>query len=208
MKGGEKLMQKLIYRIGAALTSATLIGYGLAPAIVLADTTVDIIGNGADSTNTALVNNTCTVDVTQKNKTKVYVDATVVANTGGNEANNNTGSGVTTSTGDATASATISVGGSSNSAVVPSCCECLGNTNVTIQDNGTGTTNTSNNTNSNSTTTYQKNKTKVKAKVKVKAKTGKNKANNNTGGTVDTSTGSAGASLGVTVDPSSNTLTP
>ena len=199
-------MTRLIYKAGTAIATAALLASTFAGA-ALADTTAEISGNGASSTNTITTENSCSATVIQKNKTYVGVDATVVANTGGNEANSNTGSGVTTDTGNATASTTVSVGGSSNTATPPNCCECNGGpTDATISGNGSGSTNDVTTTNVADTLVVQKNKTKVKVYAKVKAKTGKNKANNNIGGTVNTDTGTAGATLGVSVTPSSNTL--
>ena len=197
---------KLIYRAGAFVSGAALLGSTLV-GVTFGDTTVDITGNGNNSTNIVGVDNSCTVDVLQKNKTIVNTDATVIASTGGNQANGNVGSGVTTTTGDPTASATINVGGSTNTADVPSCCECAqGTTDITVSGNGNKSVNISGVDNSATTTTTQRNRTRVKTTAKVKAKTGKNQANGNVGGTVGTSTGTAGAALDVTVTPSSNNL--
>jgi hypothetical protein len=199
-------MTKLIYKAGGAIATATLFASMFAGA-AFADTTAEISGNGNNSNNTIVTTNVCEATVIQKNKTEVGVNAAVIANTGGNEANNNTGSGVTTDTGNATASATVTVGGSSNSATPPSCCECNGGTTgALISGNGNGSTNDVITTNANGTLAVQKNKTRVGVNALVKAKTGKNKANNNIGGVVDTNTGNAGATLGVSVTPSSNTL--
>ena len=200
---------KLPYRIATAITSAALVASSVAPA-AFADTTAEITNNGSHSTNTIVTNNNCSVNVEQKNKTYVGVNANVPASTGGNQANDNTGGDVTITTGDATASAQIAVGGSTNDAIVPDCCcQCNGQGDgAVISENGTHSTNTVVTNNTSSTNTKQKNKTKVRVNATIKAKTGKNKANNNTGGSVNTSTGTADAALGVTVDPSSNTLNP
>ena len=130
----------------------------------------------------------------------------MIAGTGLNEANGNTGGDVTIDTGDATASATVTVGGSSNEGTLPDCCECAASPSATISENGTKTTNTVTQTDLKNVSAEQKNRTRVRTRATVKAKTGKNKTNNNTDGTVGVTTGVAGASVDVTVDPSSNNL--
>jgi len=197
-------MNKLLYRIGVPVSAIALIGATFT-GVTLADPTADITGNGSGSTNTITQISNCTASLEQKNKTKVVTDATVIASTGGNEASGNTGSGVTIDTGDATASATVSVGGSSNDGTMPSCCECAASPSATIAENGTESTNTVTQSATKNVSAKQKNKTRVRTRATVKAKTGKNKANNNTGGTVGTTTGVAAASVDVVVDPSSNT---
>jgi len=199
-------MNKYIYKLGTAATIAGFLATSFAPA-VLAETTVDISGNGSGSINNVNVTNVCTVTVLQKNKTYVSVNATLNATTGGNEANNNTGGDVTIDTGNAASSLDVTVGGSSNTAEMPNCCECAnGATDVTVSDNGSGSINNSNTTNVNTKSATQKNKSKTRVKATLKSKTGKNKANNNTNGTVNATSGNASSTLNVTVDPSTNNL--
>ena len=57
------------------------------------DTTVRIVGNGADSINTSNVTNKSKFKVTQSNATLVVNGTLVDQDTGGNHANNNTGDG-------------------------------------------------------------------------------------------------------------------
>src|SRR3990167_4909849 len=196
---------KLIFRAGAFVSGAVLLGSTLV-GVTLADPTADITGNGSGSTNTITKTSSCTASLTQKNKTKVNTNATVIAGTGLNEASGNTGGDVTIDTGDATASATVTVGGSSNEGTLPDCCECAASPSATISENGTKTTNTVVQTDTKNVSATQKNKTRVRTRATVKAKTGKNKTNGNTNGTVGVTTGVAGASVDVTVDPSSNNL--
>lgn len=198
-------MQKIAFKIGAGIAAGALLVSSMATA-VFADNTVDISGNGENSSNTVTINNVCTASVTQKNKTYVNVNATVIASTGGNEASGNTGGNVDITTGTATSAVDVTVGGSSNSADAPGCCGCISGVDVTISENGVGSNNDSTTNNVNTTSVKQKNKTKVKVKAKVKSKTGKNKANGNTGGDVGINSGNADATTSVTVDPSSNSL--
>lgn len=199
---------KLTYKIGTGIASAAILVSAFAPAILATDGgTIDITNNGADSTNKVKIQNNCTVSVNQTNISTVGVDATVRANTGGNTASQNTGSGVSIDTGNATASATITVAGSTNDATVPSCCECQSTPSaILIDNNGAGSTNKVKETTTNSQIVGQTNVSTVGVKAKVKAKTGKNKAKKNTGGTTDITTGNASSTLGVIVNAPSNSL--
>ena len=117
-------MQKLMFKIGGTLTAGALIASSVAGAAFATDT-VAITNNGANSVNTVIVNNSCTSLVSQSNNLIVGVDANVSASTGGNTASSNTGGDVTIGTGDAASSVGVVVGGSTNTAQVPSCCICV-----------------------------------------------------------------------------------
>ncbi len=90
---------------------------------------------------------TCTTNdcgcssVTQNNTTNVTVSSVAVAKTGGNKANKNNGGNTTITTGPATSSIGITVGGNSNQATVGNCCGTSGVTNITISGNGPGSKN-------------------------------------------------------------------
>ena len=79
--------------------------------------TINITGNGSDSTNNALIVDVCKNKVKQKNVTIVETGVVAVSNTGGNTANGNTGDGGTNTidTGNTTTTTTVNVTGSSNS---------------------------------------------------------------------------------------------
>lgn len=199
---------KFIYRLGTAAAAASLIGAAFTTA-AFAGVTAEISGNGSDSNNEIKVELKCDASLHQSNKTTVNTDATVIAKTGNNEASGNTGaSEVTVDSGNATASLTVDVGGSSNTATAPNCCECLsGPVDATIADNGTNSTNKVSVKKEAKEHLRQRNRTRVRTTATVKAKTGKNKANNNTGaGIVDVNSGNAQATTSITVDPSSNNL--
>lgn len=76
---------------------------------------IDISGNGANSTNDALIVDVCKSKVKQKNVTVVGVDVNTTQNTGDNTADNNTGGNTTVDTGNATTTTTVSVTGGTNS---------------------------------------------------------------------------------------------
>src|SRR3989344_5068655 len=154
-----------LQRLGTAVAAGSLV-FGTFVGTVFADTTIEISGNGDNSNNTITINNSCSVNVTQNNTTNVDVNISTNLSTGGNQANNNTGGNVTVTSGNATSDVNITVGGSSNWADVPSCCDCTGGVNVTISGNGVNSTNNQTVNNTTNTTVNQKNKTKVKVKVK------------------------------------------
>ncbi|MEK7581481.1 MAG: hypothetical protein AAB512_04300 [Patescibacteria group bacterium] len=195
---------KLTYKIGTGIATAALFASAFAPAI-MADNT--ITENGAGSTNTISVTNTCSATVVQANDSDISVKVKQTANTGGNEANKNTGGDVSILTGDVSQTASVSIAGSTNTAVAPSCCGCEQVTPAAdISLNGADTTNAVVTNTVKLTSATQANKTKVKARIKQKAKTGKNKANENTNGVVDVTTGGVTGVVGVAVSAPSNTL--
>ncbi len=195
-------MKKLGY--GLASIAATL-GLLATAGMALADTTADISGYGADSNNTIIIKHKCESVIEQTNKTKVDADVTAHANTGGNSASGNTGGDVTIDTGNASNTVTVDVTGGSNSAALPSdqCC-CQSTTDATISGNGEGSTNLVKVKSKKISTIGQNTKTKVKVKASTKAKTGKNIADDNTGGSVDVTTGNADNTVGVTVTGGGN----
>lgn len=193
-----------MFKIGGTIATGALIASTMAGA-VFADNT--ITGNGAGSINAISVTNACTAGVVQANESDITVGVKQKANTGGNTANGNTDGEVTVDTGSVNQTATINITGSSNTAVPPSCCGCQEATSAaTISGNGGGSINSVTETTVKTTGAIQANKTTVKARVRQKAKTGKNKANNNTGGTVDVLTGNTTSSATVGVGGSTNNL--
>ncbi len=201
-------MNKITYKIGAAVAGAALLATAFASA-AFADTTVEISGNGTGSNNTGNVTQLSTVTVGQSNDS--YVDLTVKAkaNTGGNEANGNTGVGaVSITTGNATADAGAEVTGSKNIAKIPCKCICPnGETGILISGNGDSSTNNSTVHKASTLTASQTNKQKVKGKVKTKAKSGNNTTSYNTGGgDVSVTTGDASSTSGASVSGPVNVL--
>ena len=132
-------------KIGTAIAAASLLASVYAP-LVYADTTIEISGNGNNSTNDVNVTNNDTTDINQSNTFTVTLNVSSKAYTGNNKASNNTGGDVTIDTGNATSNVTVNVSGGSNLANIP--CGCANTTdNITISGNGN---------NSNSTENWQK----------------------------------------------------
>lgn len=196
---------KLQYRLGTAIASTALMFNLLAPA-AFADTTVDISGNGSNSDNNVSVNNTSNATINQSNNLTVGLNINSTASTGGNKANGNTGGDVSIDTGNANSTVNITVLGGSNEATIEGC-GCNGATdNITVADNGSNTTNNATVKNKKDLTAKQKGNTTVGANVNSKTKTGKNKAKNNTNGTVNVTTGNSTSNVSANVTAGNNTL--
>lgn len=184
----------------------------LAASSAFADVSAEISENGAGSHNSIYIKHKSECSVYQKNKTEVLTEVESQANTGSNTANGNTGGNVTIDTGNATSTVTVDVEGGSNNAINPCCCQCEGcdlhwGTEVaSISGNGEESVNSVTIKKKKSSSVKQKNETAVLTAVFSKAKTGKNKAKNNTNGTVEVTTGNASSTVEVTVTSSSNTL--
>lgn len=193
-------------RIAAGLTSAALIASMAAPA-AFADTTVEIMNNGKKSDNTVNVTKTNTVNVTQSNNLSVSLNINSKANSGGNKASDNTGGNVSINTGTASSTVGVGVTGGANIAVIEDC-GCEEDTTVKVNENGRKSNNSSTVNNTKSKTASQSSTAGVTATIKSKAKTGKNKANDNTSGTVNVGTSGATSSTTVEVEGPVNALNP
>lgn len=203
-------MNALVKRVAVGAVAGLFVG-SIAAGSAFADTTAEISDNGAGSRNSILMSQKSKCTVFQSNKTSVSVNVNSQANTGGNTASGNTGGDVTIDTGDAMSHVMVDVAGSSNEATDPCCCVCDGCDSVTeakISDNGKDSRNSIAIRQKKSTKIKQVNKTNVYIGVLSKAKTGKNKANKNTGDSVNLMTGDADSHVGVFVSSSSNTLDP
>jgi len=99
-------MNKLLYKAATGIATASLLAQAFTP-LAFADTTVEISGNGADSDNTATVVQVNETGVFQENNAEIQNNVSVSANSGGNDANNNTGGDVSIDTGNATSNTTI-----------------------------------------------------------------------------------------------------
>lgn len=201
-------------RLGGALVAGALLATAFAPSTFAAD--LEISGNGAGSDNTIEVKSESECNVTQTSNTNVEAIVGASASTGGNTANNNTGGSVQVNTGNATATASLTVVGGSNTATDPCCCqsgcnECNGCENghsATISGNGVESDNDIKVTKKKSSSIRQRAKTYVSALVAAKAKTGKNQASSNTGGNVGVDTGAGDATADVLVEGGSNSINP
>ena len=206
-------MNKKLYKVGAGIVTASLLLSSVATA-AFAEVAAEISGNGTGSNNSIYIKNKSECNVYQKNSTGVLTEIESSASTGGNKANGNTSADVTIDTGNATSTVGVSVEGGSNTASNPCCCQCEGcesqpaEQTALISGNGDNSINSVTLKKKKTSEVKQKNKTEVLTAALSKAKTGKNKAKNNTGGTVDVTTGNAVSTVDVLVTAPSNTLNP
>ncbi len=168
----------------------------------LAETTIQITGNGADSSNWSTVSQTNTTTVTQNNSANVTNNVNADAKTGGNDANFNTGGNVTVETG--AAKTDVNVGNALNSNSAQANCCGVGDTTVEVSGNGAKSENGVALGSSNTTTIVQNNDANVRNNIDTNAKTGNNEAGSNTGGDVTIKTGAATAKATVATTANSN----
>ncbi len=147
-----------------------------------------ISGNGSSSTSEVLVNTNNTESISQSNTANIVNNIEVIANTGNNNASDNTSGSVTISTGDVLTDLVVS--NNINSATVNnSCCDVENNSSVSIVGNGSGSDNSVvlniNDENSIVVNQYAN----IENKVIGTANTGNNSANNNTSSEVTILTG-------------------
>src|SRR3989304_2360056 len=188
-------MNDLKKKVASAIAAGTLL-LNLATPAFATSLTLEVSGNGSDSDNEVELEYEQEVTVTQTNVANVLNDVKVEAETGGNEAEDNTGGDVEIETGDAEANVTVSNTLNSNVAHVDAC--CLGDVTAKISGNGSDSDNEIELELENEVEVTQANEANVWNYVKVEAETGDNEAEDNTGGPVEISTGDA--TVDVTVD--------
>jgi len=181
-------MQKTLYKAGTAIATAALLLGSISP-FALAGVDVEISGNGASSNNDANVSVSNSTGVVQSNTADIQNNVSVMANSGGNDANYNTGGDVSVTTGNASSDITVNNTANSNAASVNGCCP--GSVEVKVSGNGYDSDNTANVGVVTSATVVQRNSANVENDVHSFLNTGWNDANWNTGGNVEIGTGNA-----------------
>jgi hypothetical protein len=191
-------MKNLQKKVASAIAAGALLFNTVMP--VVAGTTIEISGNGSDSTNKAEVDVEQTTVVSQSNEANIKNTVNASANSGYNDANRNTGGNVSVDTGDATTKVDVANTVNSNQAEVQ-CCE--GDVDVLISGNGDNSYNKVdldvNHSRHDESGTFveQENEANIKNEVDADSNTGKNDANRNTGGDVEITTGSATTSVDI-----------
>lgn len=195
------------YKIATAFATGTMMAAMVVPSAFAANN-VTIQGNGKNSDSKVKIADKNTTTVVQGNLTVVGTSVVVLANTGGNKANGNTGSGdKSVNSGKVTNKVGVTVGGNTNTATLPTSCGCdTGDNDITVQGNGKNSNNKVKVVNKNETTVIQGNASIVLTGVFLDANTGGNKANGNTGDG-DITVGSGKVKNTVTVDVEGNTNT-
>jgi len=187
-------------KIATAFAAGALLLNTVAP--VFAGTTIILSENGDGSDNDATVILGQSTTVVQSNNADVYNNVDAKAETGDNEASENTGGDVDIETGDATVNVNVENTLNSNSAEVD-CCPS-GDIDVLINGNGSDTDNTVDLKLGTETELYQNNYAKVKNIVDAEAETGDNEAEENTGGSVSIKTGNASTTVGLSTTANAN----
>ncbi len=194
-------MTNLKIRFATAIATGAVLVSSVAPAF--AATTIEISGNGRDSTNDAAVATHNSTTVTQTNVANINNNTTVNSDTGHNKANDNIGGDVTVKSGAANTDVTVQNSANSNVANVANCGGCNGGADVLISGNGRNSTNEVGLTQVNRTGVEQTNVANVNNNTTVNSNTGHNKANDN-GGQGDVSVESGAVDTTVTVGTAVN----
>lgn len=193
-------MNRFHRSLATALAAGALLVNTVLP--VFADTTIEISGNGTYSDNDATVTFTQTTTVVQENVADVFNRVDADADTGGNDANDNTGGDVDIDTGNATTDVSVSNSLNSNAAEVDCCPE--GPVEVLISGNGSNSDNTVDLKMGQLTEVFQENEADVTNLVWADSDTGRNDANDNTGGSVSIDTGNASTTVGLSTSANAN----
>lgn len=173
------------------LATGTVLLSTLTPA-VLADSTFVVSGNGAGSQNdvSSSTNNASTL--VQDNTANIRNAVSSNSNTGGNNADENTGGNVTVDTGNARSITDVQTRANANIADLSNCgCTVSGSTGVNVSGNGAQSNNAVSLNNTNTSSLFQTNNAQVTNDIRSNAQTGNNNANRNTGGDVLVLTGHA-----------------
>jgi len=190
----------LTSKLTTAIATGAVLLNALAP-LALADTSLDVSGNGSRSDNNINVSSNNNTTVSQNNNANVTNNVSTDIDTGHNRANDNTGGDVFVSSGNAASNVDISNSLNSNRAVV-SGGNNNGDTSVLVGGNGSRSDNTVNLNNGGSTRLTQDNTANVTNNVSTRENTGFNSANENTGG--NTTVWSGDARSGVFLDTRAN----
>lgn len=156
-------------------------------------------GNGSNSHNKILSNNSTYSSVSQLNVSSIGNNVSVSSNTGGNKANKNTGGNVTLMSGVTTTTVGITnLAGSNSNTSTNSCCPCnIDGSSASITDNGAGSSNKIITGASCVTKVKQTNISNIYNGVHVGSNTGGNSANRNTGGDVNVISGDTNTNVTV-----------
>jgi hypothetical protein len=187
-----------VIKNGLTILASTSLLVSAATLVMADDATIQ--GNGVDSENKIEMTDTSETTVVQENKAFIENEVVMEGNSGGNEANENTGSDVGVKTGGVTESALIGNKANSNYASVDACC-ADGDNSLTIKNNGKDSDNKIKSTSVDSTEVLQGNFALVKNDVEMEGNSGDNEANENTGPAeedpVEVKTGGVDMSVGI-----------
>jgi len=190
----------LTSKLATAIATGAVLLNALAP-LALADTSLDVTGNGSFSDNAVNVSSNNNTTVSQNNNANVRNNVSTNIDTGHNQASDNTGGDVFVSSGNAASNVDIQNSLNSNKAIVNGG-NTSGDTSVLVGGNGSRSDNTVNLNNGGNTRLAQNNTANVTNNVSTRENTGFNTANENTGG--NTTVWSGDAHSGVFLDTRAN----
>lgn len=199
-------MTNLKFKLTTGLVTGAFLAGAVLPAGAFAATNVTVSGNGYKSTNKVVVKNTKKTKVSQTNTSVVSNSVGVTQNTGGNKANGNTGGDVTVTSGEASATVSVTNTTGGNNLVWDNCGCVVPDTTVDISGNGSKSTNTVKVYNYDSTKVSQTNSAVISNSVGVTQTTGNNQANHNTNGSVDVTSGDATADVTISNTTGDNVI--
>lgn len=182
----------MLQKTSAALVALSALLVSAAPALA---TTIEVSGNGADSSTTANVSVTQTVNILQNNNADINNDVAAKANSGKNDASDNTGGDVSIETGDALVKVSADNKANSNTQKL-GCCGDLSAA-VKVSGNGSDSNNEVSLSLSNEYSVEESNNLDIDNDIFVFSNTGDNKAEGNTGGDVRIRTGDANALVAI-----------
>lgn len=196
-------------KITTAIVTGSFLAGIVMPAGAFAANNVTISGNGVGSYNKVKIKSHKRTTARQTNTAAVVNLTGAFQNTGGNNANGNTGDGdVTVDTGKATSAVTNTTTIGGNAATVNGCGCPAGDNTVNVKNNGVDSYNKVVIKNSSNTTATQNNTAFVLNGTLVAQNTGDNNANGNTGsGSVEVTTGDADSTVTNTTTVAGNALT-
>ncbi len=191
-------------KLATSVASAAMVLSAFVPSAFAANS--NIVGNGAFSWNTVVMNSNKMTVKTQSNTTVANTVVMANTSTGGNTSALNTGGGNVVTSGPATTNVGVGVGGSSNT-IAPSMCGCAnanGGSNANIVGNGAFSVNGVFVNKSNTSVVSQSNTTLADTGVFTNTTTGGNSSVLNTGGGSSVMSGPATTNVGVVVTGSQN----
>ncbi len=191
-------------KIAAGIASmAMIVNMALPLTASAASTELLITGNGSDSTNTTTVAQQNSTVVSQTNNANITNNVSANSSSGNNSASKNTGGDVTVGTGDSQTVVSVENTANSNVANVEDC-NCDADASVTISENGADSENNAVLGLSSTTTVAQSNNGSIENNVGASSHTGGNKADRNTGGSVEVTTGNSITNVGILNEANSN----
>lgn len=198
-------MTNFTKKLTTAIATGALVMQSAMPVAFASETSLSVIGNGAGSDNQVTVSQTSTTQVNQSNDADVTNIVSTNANTGGNDANFNTGGQVTVDTGNAEVNAHVTNNLNTNVAEVENC-NCAQDADVLVKGNGAFSDNNVDYSTRNKVELDQDNDADVYNNVEADANTGKNSAGFNTSddGDVVVRTGNAKVNTGVSTTANAN----